>query len=87
MFQRKEGDLAGQYKFGIVQTVEEGPDGIVRVVEVKYRNAGEMVNRTTRRSVNKLVLIRKVDELDIWSVLADASVLADTKSLLEKINK
>ena len=49
-------------------------DGHVRNVNVKYRNFDENVDRFTKRSVKALILIHKIDELDIMKEMADASM-------------
>ena len=84
MMKRQEGDLAGVYKYGMVEELEVGADGVVRKVVVRYRNIGESVDRTTRRSVNGLVLIRRRDEIDTWELLSEAAKIADIKLLLSK---
>ena len=75
--------LSGHYQFGIVDQAEPSDDGIVRKVTVKYRNCSENKDRYTRRSVNKLVLIRREDEVDIWKQLFDASKVIDLKYNIE----
>ena len=58
----KEETMASQhYKMGIINKVVAGEDGKVRTVEVKYRNPGEKVFRTTTRSVHKVVTLVPVD--------------------------
>ena len=82
---KQEGALAGHYQFGMVVKVVESEDNIVRKVEVKYRNWTEQVDRSSIRSVNNLVLIRRDDELDIWEELFDASNIADLKFMIDSV--
>ena len=77
MMKRQEGDLAGVYKYGMVEELEVVAYGVVRKDVVRYRNIGESVDRTTRRSVNGLVPIRRRDEIDTWELLSEAAKIAD----------
>ena len=45
--------------------------------KVKYRNAEEGKDRTTDRNVKSLILIHKVDELNIMKEMFDASLYVD----------
>lgn len=49
--------------------VEPGKDNIIRKVCTRYKNSNENVFRETRRSVRTVVVIRHVDEVDIFSEL------------------
>ena len=84
LFRKQEGSLPGHYHYGMVVGVEESEDRVVRKVEVKYRNFEESSDRITRRSVSRLVLIRRVDEVDIWKEMFDAASIADIKLLVSK---
>ena len=53
----------GQY--GIVLSVQQSSDNVIRKVKVKYQNANENVDRETFRSVRQLVMIHPVDEIDV----------------------
>lgn len=77
LMKKQEGDMAGYYRFGMVDKLLESADGIVRKVKISYRNVGEQVDRTSTRGVSGLVLIRKCDELDIWTAMFEASRLSD----------
>ena len=81
MMKRQEGDLAGVYKYGMVEELEVVAYGVVRKDVVRYRNIGESVDRTTRRSVNGLVAIRRRDEIDTWELLSEAAKIADIDKL------
>ena len=75
LFRKTEGDFgAGVYQYGLVDSVLPSADGHVRNVNVKYRNFDENVDRITKRSVKALILIHKIDELNIMKEMADASM-------------
>ena len=78
LFRKCEGSLGpGTYQYGIVQSVTVSADGVVRDAKVKYRNADEGKDRTTNRNVKSLILIHKVDELNIMKEMFDASLYVD----------
>ena len=65
----KDDTFSPTYKFGIVHSTSPGSDGIIRKVTVKYRNPNENVDRLTSRAVRSLIVIHKVDELNIMQEL------------------
>ena len=70
LFRRNEGGLlAGEYKYGIVQRSE---DNRIRSVIIKYKNATEGFNRSTFRAVRSLVIIHRIDEINIIEELGKA---------------
>ena len=75
VFKRQDSVLAGVYQFGIVQVVKRSSDGIVRTVTVRYRNSGESVDRLTSRSARSIVVIHRIDELNIMEELGNAALL------------
>ena len=78
LFRKCEGSVgAGTYQYGIVQAVKPSADGVVRNVLVKYRNADEGKDRQTKRAVKSLILVHRVDELDIMKEMFDASQYVD----------
>ena len=75
LFRKTEGDVgAGVYQYGIVESVITSEDGCVRNVNVKYRNFDEQADRITKRSVRGLILIHRVNELNIMEEMAEASM-------------
>ena len=74
LFDKGEGSLIGEYQYGMVDSVKVGPDGKIRAVTVKYQNATENVSHTTFRAVRKLVIIHRVDEIDLMEELGEAAV-------------
>ena len=78
LFRKSEGSVGpGTYQYGIILSVDVSADGVVRNAKVKYRNADEGKDRTTDRNVKSLILIHKVDELDIMKEMFDASLYVD----------
>ena len=63
----EEAKLGGPiWKLARVQSVETShKDGRVRTAICEYKNPGETVMRTTRRSVRKLAVVHKEDDLDL----------------------
>ena len=74
LFNKNEGSLVGEYKFGVVDEVSVGSDGKIRAVTVRYRNAAEAADRKTFRAVRSLIIIHSVDEIDIMQELGDAAL-------------
>ena len=57
----------------MIAAVEIGRDNLIRVVEIKYRNASEQQDRTTRRSVRKVCKIWSEND---WNIQDDLMELA-----------
>ena len=77
MLKKQEGELSGVYRYGMVEKAIESADKKVRKVEVRYRNVGEATDRVTHRGVGGVILIRRHDEVDLWSELFQASRISD----------
>ena len=75
IFRKEESALSGQYQYGIVDEVKYSADNLIRSVVLRYRNASESVDRTTTRSVRKIVVIHRIDELNIMEELGKAALL------------
>ena len=73
LFDKSEGSFIGEYQYGMVDSVNIGTDGKIRAVTVKYRNSSENVSRTTFRAVRKLIIIHRVDEIDLMEELGEAA--------------
>ena len=74
LFQRNEGGmLSGEYKYGIVDEVRRSDDNRIRSVVVKYKNSTEGFDRTTFRAVRSLVIIHRIDEINIMEELGKAT--------------
>ena len=78
LFRKGEGTVgSGTYQYGMIESVFPTKDGAARNVMVKYRNADENQDRSTKRSVKALILIHRVTELNIMKEMADASMLIE----------
>ena len=64
LFNKGEGDVVGEYKFGMVENVRVGADGRIRSATIRYRNAHEGVDRMTNRAVCGFVIIHRIDKID-----------------------
>ena len=74
LFDKSEGSFVGEYQYGMVDDIKVGPDGKIRAVTVKYSNASENLSRTTFRAVRKLIIIHRVDEIDLMEELGEAAM-------------
>ena len=69
-FLKHDSLLSKMYQYGMITNIEYGKDGIVRRVDVKYWNANENVNRSTKRSARDIVdTSYHVDEINIMEEL------------------
>ena len=82
LFLKKEGLLNETYQFGIVDSVDTSRDNAIRSANVRYRNHNEDFDRITRRSIRQLIVIHRVDELDIVHELGKIATIADMKKKL-----
>ena len=73
LFKRGEGSFIGYYKFGIVDEVHIGADGHIRAASIRYKNASDGVERVVQRVVRSLVVIHRIDELDLMEELGKAA--------------
>ena len=71
LFLKSDKEFERLFQYGIVKTVVTGRDGVIRVVDVEYRNHNEKVKRQTRRGVRDLVVIHPIGELGIVRELND----------------
>jgi hypothetical protein len=79
LFLKKEGLLNQTYQYGMVENVEIGRDQKIRTATVKYRNHNEEFDRETRRSIRQLIVIHRIDELDIIYELGRIATIVDMK--------
>ena len=70
MFRKSEKEFDKQHQYGLVVTTWEGRDGLTWTEKVEYQNARDTVKRRTRQSVQDLVMIHPVDELDISNMIS-----------------
>ena len=72
LFKRTEGSLAGEYKYGMVDEVHRGTDNRIRSVVIRYKNANEEVERKTCRAVRSLIIVHRINEINIMEELGNA---------------
>ena len=77
LFTKNESILSSTYQYGIVKSAIPGHDGMIRKVTIRYRNHNENVDRETYRSVRQLVIIHRIDELDLIQELHEIAKFAD----------
>lgn len=73
LFLKAEKEYDEQYQYGMIKAVYKSGDGLIRKVDVEYRNRNENSSRVTQRGVRDLVIVFPVDELDIYEKLKDLS--------------
>ena len=73
LFRRTEGSLAGEYKYGMVEEVHRGADNRIRSVVLRYKNANEEIERKTFRAVRSLVILHRIDEINVMEELGKAT--------------
>lgn len=74
LFVKNESKLCSDYQYGIVVAIDVGNDGLIRRASVRYKNSSEQVFRETRRSTRTLVVIQRVDEVDLFFELGKSSL-------------
>ena len=84
LFLKKEGLLNSTYQYGMVKCVEVGRDDKIRTVILKYRNHNESVDRETRRAVRQLIVIHRVDELNIIQELGNIATAVDMRKRMSE---
>ena len=82
LFLKKEGLLNETYQFGIIESVDISRDNKIRSANVKYRNHNEDFDRVTWRTVRQLIVIHRIDELDIVHELGKIATITDMKRKL-----
>ena len=87
LFLKHDSLLSKGFQYGMITNIEYGKDGIVRRVDVKYRNENENVNRSTKRSARDIVVIHHVDEIDIIEELVMIATNANSKFQENESNK
>ena len=77
--EKKLGDPV--WKIGRVVAVDDSRDGLVRSVEIEYKNATEAVFRITRRSARTVAVLHREGVLDLVDELNAASKAANVMFL------
>ena len=69
LFLKNEKEYDEQYQYGRVSAVHRGKDGLVRKIDITYKNYTEQTFRTTHRTVREIVVIHPIDEVDVYERL------------------
>ena len=72
-FQKSESALSSHWTLGMIAELEKSRDGLIQKVEIKYRNATESEDRTTRRNVRTFCKIWSVDDFNLQDDLMELS--------------
>ena len=70
-FCKSDSDVGSPWMLGVVSAVDRSRDGIVRKLDIKYRNASETQDRTTQRNVRTVCKIWSIDDWNIQDDLAE----------------
>ena len=76
---KHEGSFSSQYQYGMIHKVIKNADSKIRKVIVRYRNNNETTDRFTTRSTRSLVMIHRVDELNILQQLGTIASKVDSR--------
>jgi hypothetical protein len=68
-YQKSESELSSPWIMGKVDQIIRGRDGVIRRVIIKYSNSSENEDRTTNRTVRKLVKLYSADDSDLHADL------------------
>jgi hypothetical protein len=77
LFLKQESELCNTYQYGMVHSLVVGRDGLIRKVEVRYRNSSESADRFTWRATRSLVMIHPIDEITIMQELGEVAAAVD----------
>ena len=72
-FPRSESALDNKWAMGVVDSVDRSRDGLIRMVDIKYRNASETQFRLTNRTIRKVVKLWGVEDMHLDEDLAELS--------------
>ena len=79
LFAKDESSLtSGSYRYGMVESIRRSEDGRIRSITVRYRNSAEAIDRTTIRAVRSLIVIHRIDELNIAEELGKATLIPNS---------
>ena len=77
LFLKEDSAIHSNYQYGVIDSVHPGRDHKIRKVTVRYRNSNENTDRTTTRSVRGLVVIHRIDEINIMEELGEVSRMVE----------
>ena len=70
-FPRKETSLDKRWLMGAVEALEHGRDGLIRMVDIRYKNRGEGPFEVTNRSVRRVVKLWSIEDMSLCDDLAE----------------
>ena len=70
-FRKRDSKLDDKWTVGAIDSLERGRDGLIRMVQVKYKNAGENHLQITPRTVRQLVKLWSIDDHHLSEDLAE----------------
>ena len=76
-----------RWKMGRVLAINLSSDGVVRTLEIQYKNANEDKFSTTRRYAGKVAVLHSEDKLELLDQLRQAGNAADAELLLSYFNQ
>ena len=79
LFAKHESELSNVYQYGIIDSIQRSRDGIFRKAHVRYRNHNEQVDRTTFRAARSLIVIHRVDEVNVMQELGEIACQVDAE--------
>ena len=84
LFLKQKSVLSSKYQNGMMKSVPTGLDGIIWKVNAKQPDTSENVERETFHSVQNLVMIHAVDELNLVQEFGETVCAADLHLLLNQ---
>ena len=70
-FPRADNKLDKKWIMGVVDSVERGRDGLIRMVDIRYKNASQSVFQLTNRTVRKVVKLWGIEDTHLNEDLAE----------------
>ena len=70
-FPRAENTLDKKWMMGVVDSVERGRDGLIRMIDIRYKNAGQNIFQLTNRTIRKVVKVWGIEDIHLDEDLAE----------------
>lgn len=70
-FRKVESKLEGKWIIGVIDTLERSRDDLIRMVWVRYQNAGETHSQLTSRTVRQMIKLWSIDDNHLSEDLAE----------------
>ena len=72
-FPRAESKLDKKWMMGVVDSVEHGRDGLIRMVDIRYKNASQNIFQMTNRTIRKVVKVWGIEDIHLDEDLAEVA--------------